>query len=122
MKRKILVACATTFLALLICSWPWSNGVGQSEGERSNHSYDESQAVLESPSQTVGPTSDGFDSSAKPESSSIIQKIPTTLRERAALYEPLFLSASIRYGLDARLLGIIAFLETRFQPTLVSVA
>jgi hypothetical protein len=119
MKRKILIACASTFIALLICSWPWSNGVGRSEEKRTNHNYDVSQVAAQSPSQAVVPTNDEMDSSAKPESSSI-QKIPTSPRERAALYEPLFRSAAVRYGIDARLLWVIAFLETRFQPDLVS--
>jgi hypothetical protein len=119
MKRKILVACATTFLALFICSWPWSNGVGRSEDERTNHNYNESQVAARAPTQTTESANDELDSSVKPESSSI-QKIPTSLRERAALYEPLFRSAAVRYGIDARLLWVIAFLETRFQPDLVS--
>ena len=119
MKRKILVACATTFLALLICSWPWSNGVGRSEERRTNHNQDERHAAAESLPQTSEPENAASDTSAKPESA-FIQKIPTGLRERAALYEPLFRSAAERYGIDARLLWVIAFLETRFQPDLVS--
>lgn len=119
MKRKILIACATMFVALLICSWPWSNGVGRSEEERTNLSYNESQTVVRSPPQLAEQANSESDSSTKPEPSPI-QKIPSTLRERAALYEPLFLSAAERYGIDARLLWVIAYLETRFQPNLVS--
>lgn len=119
MKRKILIACATMLVALLICSWPWSNGVGRGEEERTNHGYDENQTVAQSQPQIAEQANSESDSSAKPEPSSI-QKIPATLRERAALYEPLFRSAAERYSIDARLLWVIAFLETRFQPDLVS--
>lgn len=119
MKRKILIACASAFIALLICSWPWSNGVGRSEEKRTNDNHDERQAAAESLPQTSEPENAEPDTSAKPESA-FIQKIPTSLRERAALYEPLFHSAAVRYGIDARLLWVIAFLETRFQPDLVS--
>jgi hypothetical protein len=41
-------------------------------------------------------------------------------RSRAAQYEPLFNSAALRHGVDARWLWIIAYLETRFRPELVS--
>ncbi|MFL6228719.1 MAG: lytic transglycosylase domain-containing protein [Pyrinomonadaceae bacterium] len=41
-------------------------------------------------------------------------------RERAAQYEPLIQSAALRHGVDARWLWIIAYLETRFRPELVS--
>jgi soluble lytic murein transglycosylase-like protein len=42
------------------------------------------------------------------------------LRTRAARYEPLINSAALRHGVDARWLWIIAYLETRFRPELVS--
>ena len=42
------------------------------------------------------------------------------LRSRAARYEPLFNSAALRHSVDARWLWIIAYLETRFRPELVS--
>lgn len=41
-------------------------------------------------------------------------------RARAAQYEPLIQSAALRHGVDARWLWIIAYLETRFRPELVS--
>lgn len=41
-------------------------------------------------------------------------------RSRAAQYEPLFNAAALRHGVDARWLWIIAYLETRFRPELVS--
>jgi hypothetical protein len=41
-------------------------------------------------------------------------------RARAAQYEPLIHSAALRQGVDARWLWIIAYLETRFRPELVS--
>lgn len=44
----------------------------------------------------------------------------TRLRERAGLYEPLIALASIRHGVDPRLLWTIAYLETRFRTHLVS--
>src|SRR5947209_3681867 len=44
----------------------------------------------------------------------------TEWRERAAQYEPLIQSAALKHGVDARWLWIIAYLETRFRPELVS--
>lgn len=41
-------------------------------------------------------------------------------RSRAARYEPLINLAALRYGVDARWLWIIAYLETRFRPEMVS--
>jgi hypothetical protein len=41
-------------------------------------------------------------------------------RLRAARYEPLINSAALRHGVDARWLWVIAYLETRFRPELVS--
>lgn len=119
MKRKVLIACAAALGALLICSWPWSNGIKQNEVERTNHAYSESQPVVQSSPQTAEPAHDEFDWRTSPDSLPI-QKIPTSLRERAALYEPLIHRAAEEYGVDARLLWVIAFLETRFQPSLVS--
>ena len=43
-------------------------------------------------------------------------------RRRAALYEPLIREAGERHGVDPRVLWIVAFLETKFQPRLVSPA
>ena len=40
--------------------------------------------------------------------------------ERARAYEPAIRKAAERQGVDARLLWVIAYLETRFNPTLVS--
>lgn len=42
------------------------------------------------------------------------------VRRRAALYEPLISEAGERYGVDPRVLWTVAFLETKFQPRLVS--
>ncbi len=42
--------------------------------------------------------------------------------ERGAVYEPYFVRAASRYGVDAQLLWVIAYLETRFNPRLVSPA
>src|SRR5690349_16642307 len=39
---------------------------------------------------------------------------------RARAYEPLLVEAAVRHGADARLLWVIAYLETRFNPRLVS--
>jgi soluble lytic murein transglycosylase-like protein len=39
---------------------------------------------------------------------------------RARTYEPGLIEAAARYGVDARLLWVIAYLETRFNPNLVS--
>ncbi len=41
-------------------------------------------------------------------------------RARARIYEPHIAAAASRHGVDARLLWTIAYLETRFQPNLVS--
>lgn len=119
MKRKILIACAAALAALLICSWPWGNAVKQNEEERTNHDYNESQPVVQSPPRTEEQANNEFDWRTSLDSLPI-QKIPTSLRERAALYEPLIHRAAAEYGVDARLLWVIAFLETRFQPSLVS--
>jgi soluble lytic murein transglycosylase-like protein len=40
--------------------------------------------------------------------------------ERARRYEPYFVEASARHEVDARLLWVIAYLETRFNPRAVS--
>ena len=40
--------------------------------------------------------------------------------DRARIYEPAIVKAATRYGVDARLLWVIAYLETRFNPALVS--
>ena len=42
------------------------------------------------------------------------------VRARARIYEPHIAAAASRHGVDARLLWTIAYLETRFQPGLVS--
>lgn len=42
------------------------------------------------------------------------------LLQRARQYEPLMMEAAARYGIDARLLWVIAYLETRFQSQAVS--
>lgn len=42
------------------------------------------------------------------------------VRERAAAYEPLLISAAARHGVDPRLLWAIAYQETRFRPRLIS--
>lgn len=40
--------------------------------------------------------------------------------ERARVYEPVIASAASRHGVDPRLLWVIAYLETRFDPRLIS--
>jgi len=50
-----------------------------------------------------------------------IAGIDNDLRMRAQRVEPAIASAATRYGVDPRVLWTIAFLETRFQPGLVSV-
>lgn len=115
----MIIPCATLLVALLICSWPWSNGVGQSEEGRLGYSYNESQSVGQSPSKTTELVNDESEGRAKIESLPI-QTIPARLRARAALYEPLMHRAADKYGVDARILWIIAYLETRFQPDLIS--
>ncbi|MCC7170221.1 MAG: lytic transglycosylase domain-containing protein [Planctomycetes bacterium] len=45
-----------------------------------------------------------------------------SLRARAARYEPMIAAAARRHGVDPRVLWTIAYLETRFRPTLVSPA
>lgn len=40
--------------------------------------------------------------------------------ERARIYEPAIKAAATRHGVDARMLWVIAYLETRFDPALVS--
>ncbi len=42
------------------------------------------------------------------------------LRARARVYEPFMLQAARRHGVDPRALWAIAYMETRFRPTLVS--
>ncbi|MBO0862960.1 MAG: lytic transglycosylase domain-containing protein [Chloracidobacterium sp.] len=39
---------------------------------------------------------------------------------RAAVYEPLMIEAGKRHGIDPRVIWTVAFLETKFQPRLVS--
>lgn len=45
-----------------------------------------------------------------------------SLRARAARYEPMIAAAARRHGVDPRVLWTIAYLETRFRPSLVSPA
>ncbi len=45
-----------------------------------------------------------------------------SLRARAARYEPIIAAAARRHGVDPRVLWTIAYLETRFRPSLVSPA
>ena len=40
--------------------------------------------------------------------------------ERARIYEPIIRDAASRHGIDERLLWVIAYLESRFNPALVS--
>ncbi len=40
--------------------------------------------------------------------------------ERARVYEPAIKDAATKHGVDARMLWVIAYLETRFNPALVS--
>ncbi len=40
--------------------------------------------------------------------------------ERGQMYEGYFLEAATKYGVDARILWVIGYLETRFNPMLVS--
>lgn len=40
--------------------------------------------------------------------------------QRARIYEPIILNTASSYGIDARVLWVIAYLESRFDPTLVS--
>lgn len=47
-------------------------------------------------------------------------KAMARLLTRAASYEPHFIAAGNRYGLDPRLLWVVAYLETRFNPLAVS--
>ncbi len=47
-------------------------------------------------------------------------KAMARLLTRAASYEPHFIAAANRYGLDPRLLWVVAYLETRFNPMAVS--
>jgi soluble lytic murein transglycosylase-like protein len=46
------------------------------------------------------------------------QQLPA--EEKASAYEPYMAAASARYGVDPKLLWTIAYLETRFNPSLVS--
>jgi soluble lytic murein transglycosylase-like protein len=48
------------------------------------------------------------------------QEREENLPGRAKLYEPLIASAAARYGIDPRLLWTIAYLESRFQPHVIS--
>ena len=46
--------------------------------------------------------------------------IDETTRQRALAYESLFITTARQYNLDARLLWVIAYLESRFRPQAVS--
>jgi hypothetical protein len=46
--------------------------------------------------------------------------VEETVMDRARIYEPAIVIAATRQGVDARLLWVIAYLETRFNPALVS--
>jgi hypothetical protein len=47
-------------------------------------------------------------------------ELPEGVAERARRYEPLIAQAAARWGVDARLLWVIAYLESRFNPLAVS--
>lgn len=45
---------------------------------------------------------------------------PGSVRDRARIYEPFIMKAAAKHKIDARLLWTVAYLETRFQPGLIS--
>jgi hypothetical protein len=47
-------------------------------------------------------------------------KAQNSINDRARIYEPVIADAASRHGVDPRLLWVIAYLETRFDPRLVS--
>jgi Transglycosylase SLT domain len=49
-----------------------------------------------------------------------VTKAVVRLMTRAESYEPHFIAAAHRYGLDPRLLWVVAYLETRFNPLAIS--
>ena len=119
MKRKVLISCAAVLAALLICGWLWGQRVEKVEEGRTHNNHNESPIVVRFPPQSANQVNDQFDWHSKVKSLPS-EKIPTNWRERAALYEPLIQRAALASGVDPRLLWIIAFLETRFQPNLIS--
>lgn len=46
--------------------------------------------------------------------------VEKAVMDRARIYEPAIIKAATRHGVDAQLLWVIAYLETRFNPALVS--
>jgi hypothetical protein len=49
-----------------------------------------------------------------------IRQTQSSVLQRARSYEPYLREAAAKYGVDARLLWVIAYLETRFNPLAVS--
>jgi hypothetical protein len=121
MKRRIVLV--SLLAAVFLFSGRWVTRTEPSEGARPSDVKETVRAIDEPPS--IATLLKPF----QPQEAAALSRwtIPfkpaiasTDLRSRAARYEPLINSAALRHGVDARWLWIIAYLETRFRPELVS--
>lgn len=121
MKRRILLVSLLATIFLL--GGRWITRTEPSEATRSSRVKEAVEAVSEPPSIAMLLQPRQPQDEAAPNGPIISTKLTidsADLRTRAARYEPLINSAALRHGVDARWLWIIAYLETRFRPELVS--
>jgi len=117
-KRKIVVV---SLLALVVSfGGHWMTRTEPAEETKQVSSYEAVEAVSEPTPPTLLIQSPDVVAPSRQIASFNPARDSTEWRARAAQYEPLIQSAALRHGVDARWLWIIAYLETRFQPELVS--
>ena len=118
MKRKIVVV---SLLALVVSfGGRWMTRTEPTEEMKQASSYEAAEAVSEPTPPTLIIQPQVAVESSRQLASFNPTRTSADWRERAAQYEPLIQSAALRHGVDARWLWIIAYLETRFRPELVS--
>jgi soluble lytic murein transglycosylase-like protein len=117
-KRKIVVV---SLLALVVSfGGRWMTRTEPTEEMKQASSYEAAEAVSEPTPPTLIIQPQVAVESSRQMASFNPTRASADWRERAAQYEPLIQSAALRHGVDARWLWIIAYLETRFRPELVS--
>jgi soluble lytic murein transglycosylase-like protein len=121
MKRRVVLA--SLLVVVFLFGGRWVTRTEPSEEMRPSGVKETREAIDEPPSIAPPPQTLQAQGAAAP-SRQITSFKPAIaskdLRSRAAQYEPLIHSAALRHGVDARWRWIIAYLETRSRPELVS--